>query len=71
MAGRITLAEFLQLPAGERRDGFEGLSVADQLAFIEAADPVTLILGGYPSEARILAQHGALDGNPAHAGTIH
>ncbi|BAO29385.1 hypothetical protein [Sulfuritalea hydrogenivorans] len=58
MPKRITLDEFMHLPVGdERRERFGDLAAADQLAFVRAADSVELILGGYPSESRILFSH--------------
>lgn len=55
------LDEFMTLPAMERRQRFDELSVSDRLAFVSSADSVELIIGGYPTEERILdvAQHAA------------
>lgn len=58
MGGRITLDEFRALDVGAKRERFDELSVVDQLAFVRATDPQTMLLAGYPSEERILADHG-------------
>lgn len=50
----MSLDEFMKLPAMERRQRFVELSIADQVAFVSRADSVELIMGGYPTEERIL-----------------
>jgi hypothetical protein len=58
MSRRITLDEFMAFDVGAKLQRFDELSVADQLAFVRATDPQTMLLCGYPSEERILAAHG-------------
>jgi hypothetical protein len=76
MGGRITLDEFRALDVGAKRERFDELSLADQLAFVRATDPQTMLLCGYPSEERILAGHGiptgqALDDAGPGLGPLH
>lgn len=49
----MTLDEYCKFP---KRELFEQLSVADQLAFVETAPDWMLVLGGYPTAERILLQ---------------
>lgn len=47
----LTLAEFLGMQPGVRRDRFSELSDVDQLLFVERhLDPLEAILHGYPQE---------------------
>lgn len=68
----MTLTEFKTIPVAERPKYFERLSLRDQIDFISSADPVVLLLGGYPTEERILARleesisHGGQDGKTMH-----
>lgn len=75
MAACISLDEFMRLQISERRERFDGLAVADQLAFVESADSIELILGGYPSAGQILAAlerpSVSLDDAATASGTIH
>lgn len=45
----LTLEEFEQLPASEQREAFDRLSFKDQFAYVDAADPLAMLMGGYPS----------------------
>lgn len=60
----MTLYEFMKLPVMERRQRFSELSAADQVAFVSTADSIELILGGYPSEERILASQTEAEAQP-------
>lgn len=75
MAARISLDEFMRLPISDRRERFDGLAVADQLAFVELSDSIELILGGYPSAGQLLAAlerpSASLDDVATVSGTIH
>lgn len=51
----MTLTEFKTIPVAERPKYFERLSVRDRIEFVSTEDPMVLLLGGYPSEERILA----------------
>lgn len=67
----MTLDDFMKLGAQERRQRFAEMSVQDQIEFVSTADPVILVLGGYPSEALILAAQvqsadGERDGQTLH-----
>lgn len=52
----MTLTEFKAVPVAERRKHFESLSIRDRIEFVSTEDPMVLLLGGYPTEERILSQ---------------
>lgn len=47
----MTLDDYRKFP---KRELFEQMSVADQLAFVETAPDWMLIIGGYPTAERVL-----------------